>query len=394
MDIISLNFSEVKEDLKINRGSDWVSYDLDNLYPQKVVKYFNSSPINQAIVTYKSELTSGEGFLSSNTELMNYIFTNKLNLLLNKISLDFNLYGGFAIQVLSDSNGNIATLEYIDFSTIRVDKPDEDGDINGYWISRSWEEYRKNEYKPFFVSKYDINRLKEDKIQIYYFVQPYPNLYYYTKPDYSAALNYVELETKLQEYHLNTVKNGFFPSLMITFPEIPTPEERISTKLDLERTFRGTESAGKAIVSFVDGAENKIIVDTIQSNNNADLMNNLTELVTQKIISAHRLSSPTLAGLPGAGSLGGNASEISTAYEFFYNTVIKRKQNMIIDVFKELLLNLFNDVDLSISNTKPLIYVPENILKDNFTRNEIREMYGYAPIEEKIQESLKGLFND
>jgi hypothetical protein len=256
------------------------------------------------------------------------------------------------------------------------------GEVEGYWLSKDWKQHKKEDYKPFYVPKFDITSLKKDKVQIYYFIQHYPALYFYSQPDYSAALMYVELETEMQNFHLSSIKNGFNPSLQITFPNQPSEQERFIIEQDLTEHFGGSQGVNKPIVSFVDGIENKILVEPIQSTANADIYNTLNDLCTQKIISAHRLSSPTLAGLPGAGSLGGNGSEISTAYDYFYATVIRNKQLMIIDVFKELFsYNNFKIEDLAISNTKPLTYIPESLLVQYWSEDEIRNIYGFAPRE-------------
>lgn len=380
--MMNLKLATIKEDLKPKGNQEWLNYGKDNLYPQSVAKYFDSSPTNQSIVKYKSDLTSGEGFITSDEKLETFISENKLNKTLNRLAVDFILYGGFAVQVISNLAGGIANIEYINFASIRVGLPNEKKEVTNYYISTDWTQYKKSDYKPFTINAYNPKTLKKDKVQIYYYVQHYPNLYYYTQPDYSSALNYVELEAKLQKFHLRAVENNFTPPIQITFPTVPSPEERQMIKQDLEESFSGEDNALKPIVSFVEGVENKILIEPIQVTSNVDVYNSLNDLCITKITVAHRLTSPELIGISSGGaSLGGDANKIVVAYEYFYNNIIRNKQIQIVDVFKDILKDEYNTKDLTISNTKPLTYVPESILTANFTENEIREIYGYQPKE-------------
>jgi hypothetical protein len=89
--IVNLKFANIVENQKPKNGTEWISYDNDNLFPQRVAKYYDNSPTNQSIIKYKSDLTSGEGFMTSDEALNTFIAQKKLNHLLTKTSLDLNL---------------------------------------------------------------------------------------------------------------------------------------------------------------------------------------------------------------------------------------------------------------------------------------------------------------
>lgn len=84
------------------------------------------------------------------------------------------------------------------------------------------------------------------------------------------------------------------------------------------------------IVWGEDGAV-KPEIEPFTGSANADSYNDIEGIVFQKIISAHRLASPTLAGVSGSGNLSGNASEIVDAFILYNYTVIEQMRRRILD---------------------------------------------------------------
>jgi len=72
-------------------------------------------------------------------------------------------------------------------------------------------------------------------------------------------------------------------------------------------------------------------VNAFRASANADTFNNVERIIFQKIISAHQLASPTLAGVSGSGNLSGNANEIINAYILYNYTVIEKMRGKILD---------------------------------------------------------------
>ena len=101
---------------------------------------------------------------------------------------------------------------------------------------------------------------------------------------------------------------------------------------------------------------------------NADIYNNVEGIIFQKIVSAHRLSSPTLAGVSGGGNLSGNAAEIIDAYVLYNYTVIAQLRRNILDH-----LNRFT----KINRTSPLV------IDDLDVVDKMQEQGGETSQEEK-----------
>jgi hypothetical protein len=74
-------------------------------------------------------------------------------------------------------------------------------------------------------------------------------------------------------------------------------------------------------------------------------------MVSQKILTAHRITSPLLLGIKTAGQLGAK-QEMVDAYLLLTNTVLKPYQRSIIDCFTYLLNFNYNDVKLGVQQIK------------------------------------------
>ncbi|MFK2122504.1 hypothetical protein ACIXHP_15325 [Bacteroides fragilis] len=98
----------------------------------------------------------------------------------------------------------------------------------------------------------------------------------------------------------------------------------------------------------------KPVITPFNASANADIYNNVEGIVFQKIVSAHRLSSPTLAGVSGSGNLTGNAAEIIDAYILYNFTVVEKLRRKILDS-----LNIFT----KINKTAPLVIDELDVIK-------------------------------
>ena len=74
------------------------------------------------------------------------------------------------------------------------------------------------------------------------------------------------------------------------------------------------------------------VITPIPQNGADGYYTNVNDMVMQKILTAHRITSPMIFGIKEAGQLGGR-SEVIDAYLLLLNQVIKPMQQDILDVF-------------------------------------------------------------
>jgi hypothetical protein len=305
----------------------WVKYGDDNLFPQKVLDLYKNSPTHQAISNYKAQLIAGEGFILDSPEKIALNERYKLNDLLHKLAIDFSLFGGFSLACgWNRGQTGLDIIEHLDLTYCRAGYMPKKAEIGNYFISEDWSKINYTDYKPISYPSFNPKEKQPKKVEVYYFKKYTPSMKYYPLPDYIGGLGYIELEYELSKFHLNNVKRGFTPSAIITVPFDATNEEKEAFQSDMESNFVGTANAGKFIVLYGQTNGEKLEVTPLNINNNENLYRELNDITQQKIITAHRLTSPTLVGLAGAGGLGGNASEIEMATEYFYSQTIRGMQ--------------------------------------------------------------------
>jgi hypothetical protein len=176
---------------------------------------------------------------------------------------------------------------------------------------------------------------------------------YYPLPDYVGALRVIDLDTEVDNFHINNIKNGLAPSLSITTFTNADEEEREAIERMLQLQYAGSSNAGSLMYMDVDSPENAPIITPIPQNGADDYYYNVNEMVVQKILTAHRITSPMILGIKTPGQLGGR-DEIVDAYLLLLNTVIRPYQQDILYCFETLLNAMFptEDITLGIQQLK------------------------------------------
>lgn len=368
--IYKINFATIdipKYSTTLTTNKKWVYNGDDNLYPQRVIEFSSKSTTFARCFRLTSQSIAGEGWKTNNTVLKEYLekqdeYQNN-STLLERISSDLALHEGFALQIVYGKDSDkITRIYHIPFDRVRAEVPDSyNGIITHWYVSGDWSQYTKHCFKPQIVKSFDpeLNPLEpENKSQLFVFSRKHPANDIYPVPQHHPALYYAGVEYELGKLHYNSVLNGMMPSLIVEVPSRPSPEERRKFKEDFKSEFQGSEAAGSFVLMFNENPESAIKITPLQAANNVDLYHLLTETSKQKIIEGWGLTSPTLAGLEGAGSLGGNANEIMAAYDLYQSTVIESFQQNIIKSFKYILkhskIEGLDVSDLDIEKFKPV----------------------------------------
>ena len=209
---------------------------------------------------------------------------------------------------------------------------------------------------------------------------------YYTA-DWVSCANWCLIDSKVSEFHLNNISNGFTGSFMISFANgIPTLEERHQIEQSLESKFSSEKNAGKFVLTFSD---DKTRVPEITSISPSDLDKQflaLQELLTSNICSGNRITSKTLMGLDSKNGFSSNADELNSAANFYLNTVIKPFQGQILKVLSKIFKINNMDMPVQFVQLKPITTKFTNQdLAAVLTPDEIREEMGYAPLDVDVE---------
>jgi len=381
------------------RGKDWIEYgdangEWRNLYPQFLIDLYYSSSITAAIVNATSEMISAEDLVISDEEdrdeearvklqnFMNNANSNEtLHEVIKKVAFDFKLQGAFALNIVwSKDRTQIAEIYHIPCEKIRCERPDEFGKTRAYYVSGDWANTRTN--KPYRVPAFNVND-RTSPNQILYTGLYSPNMNSYYTSDYISCNNWALIDSKVSEFHLNNISNGFTGSFMISFANgIPTAEERRQIEQSLTDKFTSEKNAGKFVLTFSD---DKTRVPEITSISPSDLDKQylaLQELLTSNILSGHRVTSKTLMGLDSASGFSSNADELNAASNFYLNTVVMPFQGQILKVLHKIFQVNNMDMPVQFVQLKPItVKFTNQDLAAVLTSDEIREEMGYAPLD-------------
>ena len=386
------------------RGKDWIEYgtqDWKNLYPQFLIDLYYSSSISAAIINATSEMISAENIiiedktdrdLEARVKLQHFLdranSNESLHEVLKKVAFDFKLQGAFALNIVwSKDRTQIAEVYHVGVEKIRCARPDEMGRTTGYYISSDWSNTRQ--HKPYYVPAFNTND-RTSPNQILYSGLYSPNMNSYYTPDYVSCNNWALIDGRVSEFHLNNISSGFSGSFMISFANgIPTAEERNQIERSLTEKFCSETNAGKFVLTFSD---DKTRVPEITAISPSDLDKQylaLQELLTQNILSGHRVTSPMLMGIKNESGLGSNVDELNSAANFYLNTVVKPFQDQIVKQLRKIFKVNNMDMPVNFVQLKPItLEFTSQDLKAVMTEAEIREELGLEPLDIEVREDF------
>jgi hypothetical protein len=373
------DFESKLPEYKVVNGKDYVMYGENNRYPDYLLEMYQRSAKHNAIVNGKVNYITGKGFTYDATKVqgeqlaeLNKLMDNPnpyddLDDILYKTTLDFEIFNGFALEIVWNLQGRISQIAHKNFGNIRRSP---EGDK--FWYADEWKEFGEPEglttYEPFNPEK----RLGK---QLYYYCSYAPSVRYYPVPEYLGALAYIETDARIANYHVNNLRNGFLGGFLFNFNNgVPSDEEQRDIKRQLLRQMKGDDGE-RIVVNFNDTQDTGLKIEPLNANDLDKQFNILNETIQTEIFVAHRVTSPMLFGVRTSGQLGGRG-ELVEAYELFKAVYVNDRVQKLERVFNYLFS--FNGLAvLEIEPTDPITErLSEQTLLQIASRAELREMMG------------------
>lgn len=328
---------------KVNEQKHWIEFGGDNKFPNYLQSLLAKSPLHSSIVTQKSRMIGGYGFVTQNLEMKTMMFLKNVKAdydfdeLLYRCAYDLEIYGAFALNpIWSKDRQSLSMVEYVDVSKLRIQSPDKENpypQLENYWISDGWENTRK--YEPILYPGFSA-KSKKKASQILYVKEQRAGTEYYGIPEYISAIRWMEIDWLIGDFHMNNIKNGFAPSYVVTIPILgASAEERAIIAARVKADLEGTSNAGQWYINFTDNLDEAPSFQPIEMNNSDGRFMLLEEQSEKSILNSHRVSNPVLFGIQTPGSLG-SKNEILEALELFQASYITPKQNLLAKVFNRL----------------------------------------------------------
>tara|TARA_R110002111_G_scaffold30007_2_gene62302 strand:- start:651 stop:1823 length:1173 start_codon:yes stop_codon:yes gene_type:complete len=342
-------------EFKTVNNKDYILYGVKNDFPTILKDMMNTSSLHSAILKKKADMSAGKGFEAASLEQKNFVNnvngSETLNEIVYKNAYDLALYGGYCfLATWSKDKKSIARIQYIDWSKVRKVKELEDDSevavrqtegVEFYHISSDWTQERKEKYKPEIVQGFST-QYNDVATQLVYVPMYRPGSEdVYPLPDYQACSTYIALDTEIASWHLNSVKNGFTPSMMINLVGVPSDEEMKQFQRKLEDQYSGSANSSKVILTLSEDESQIPIITPLTLNDSDERYKDLANQVKEQIIIGHRASS-TVVGVATAGKLG-TSNEVIEAEAMFQHNVIDQYQYLLETHFNRLMN--FNGID-------------------------------------------------
>ena len=338
------------------RGKDYMSFGAKNLFPQALIELYDTSAMHHTACDAITAGITGEGIDIIGDEYIN-TKGETVDELFEKLSLDYVLYQGYALNVIwNKERTKISEMYHLPFANVRSGKPNEEDTVEEYMYSADWANLRKNPYNTYRA--FDATDNKGDNAsQVFYFFGYTPGNTVYPLPAYVAAMNDISLDAQVSRFHSNNIANGLAPSMFVQFRNgVPTPEERRDVYKEIERTFTGTENAGRFFLAFSEAGKELQVTPIDSANDDYYLL--LEERITSRILTAHRITSPLLLGIKDSAGFSSNAEEIKVAYAHFEGVVVEPKRKKILSGFGYMLRLAGYNIALNVEPNR-LVEEPE-----------------------------------
>ena len=344
-----------------NTRQNWVPFGVwghDDFF-DAVTTAYNVSTTNSACIEGIADLIFGKGLYSKN-EAYNKVLQKVIPQEETKrVAFDLKLYGNGAYQVYwNDEHTKVIKFYHVPVQTIRAEKIYNNPKVENYFYCTDWNDQKKIKEKKRIPTFGTSN----EKMELLYIKNYCPGLYYYSLPDWVSAMQFSVSEGEISNLHLNNITNGFLPAVMINFNNgVPAPEERQTIEDLLQAKFTGTDNAGRFMLSFNDDPTTKPTIDIINIENLHEKYQYVADYTQDRILVAHRVTSPLLFGIRTANNgFSSQSEEMKTAFSIMQTMTISPFQNLILNSLDVALTEGgWDDMELYFEQLTPLAILTE-----------------------------------
>lgn len=322
------------------QSSNVVEWGQGNKYPDFLLSLFNNVTTLHSVIAGNIDFIVGDDvdIIPLGDRFANGIMNHHGDTIreqVKKCAKDFEIYGGFALQVIRDRAGDIAEIYNIDMRYLRSNA---DNDV--FYYSEKWEKGGRKDVTvyPAFMRNLEWARLTDEErnshaSSILYIknvdTQTYP------APIYAAAVKACEIERCIDNYHLNAIEHGFSSSLIVNFNN-GVPDDRIKEEIEnaFEEKFTGHQNAGRVMFSWNPNKASATTLETPKIEDFGDRYTALSKHSRQQIFTAFR-ANPNLFGIPTDGN-GFSNEEYEESFRLYNRTQIRPIQRLIADAYDKL----------------------------------------------------------
>tara|TARA_R110000744_G_scaffold89619_2_gene174196 strand:+ start:6701 stop:7993 length:1293 start_codon:yes stop_codon:yes gene_type:complete len=346
-----------------------------NDFPHHLADLKRKSSTHRSILAQKVIYTVGNGFLTENEPLLQYLTQSNANgntfmSVWSNIIDDYYTFGNAYYEIVTYDGG--VNIYHIDATKVRIAK-----DKENVIVHPDWTEYNQRKELAVVIPFYPAF-VKEggNKRSVIHIKDYEPEFDYYGLPDYVAALEDISVNYEIGRWNNTKFKNHFQPSSIVEINGDMSDEEAEAFVEEARSKFTAEGNNGKILFLVKNGDTAPATVTTIEDKQDGSFMD-LQSITNQNIITAHRWQ-PSLSGVISSGKMSSQGNEIRIAYEMIMATVVTKTKHLLFDPIKAVLNdNGFDVTDLEVEYKPPISFMSDVVVTDVLEINELREALGF-----------------
>ena len=360
--------------VKEEYNKDWVTYGNNNNYFQSLIDKYLGSPTNSRCINGIVDMVFGRGLESTDRAdrpkdylMMKSLFNGRQ---IKRVVNDYYMLGQGVLQLsYNKSKTRILKVTHFPMETLRAEKANKKGVIEAYYYHPKWSELKTSD-KPKRIPTFKNG--KNNELNELYVIKPYRSgFYYYSPVSYNGCLQYCDLEQEVSNYHINNIKNGLQPSLLVNFNNgIPSEETQAIIEKKIYDKFSGSSNAGKFILAFNESQETKADLEPIHLPDAHAQYQFMSDEAREKIMLGHGIVSPILLGIKDNTGFGNNAEELRTASVLMDNVIIRPLQDEVLYALEEILLYNGLVMNLYFTTLQPIEFTELDNISTKVKREE------------------------
>lgn len=321
-------------------GKDLVEWGNRNSYPDYLLDLYNNVPTLRSIINGNIDFITGDdvSILPLTDNLPNGQMNNRgdnIREQIKDIAKDYEIYGGFALQIIRNLIGMVAEVYYIDMRFLRTNK-----EGNVFYYCEDWSKSGKKDVivYPAFMPNLKWDTLDDEQrnrnaSSILYVKNVHTQVY--PAPLYAASIKACEIERLIDDFHINSLQNQFVSSAIINFNNgDPGDEMKKEIEDAINEKFAGAANGGRIMLSFNKNKESATDIVEFEVKDFGERYKALSEHSRQQIFTAFR-ANPNLFGIPTEGN--GFANEqYAESFKLYNRTQIQPVQRLIADTYDKI----------------------------------------------------------
>lgn len=326
---------------KVLAGRDMVEWGTRNAYPDYLLDLYNNVPTLRSIINGNIDYVAGDDvtIMPLQEEFTNQEMNRRGDTIreqVKDIAKDFEIYGGFALQVIRNLAGEVAEVYYIDMRYLRTNK---EGDV--FYYSEKWGKSSRTDMVvyPAFLPKIEWEKLSDEErnrqaSSILFVKNVHTQVY--PAPLYAASVKACEIERLIDEFHLSDINNHFVSSAIINFNNgDPGQEIKSEIERDFNEKFCGASNGGRVAFSWNPNKESATDIVEFKMEDFGERYKALSQHSRTQIFTSFR-AIPLLFGLTSEANTGFSTEEFEQSFKLYNRTQIQPVQRMICDTYDKI----------------------------------------------------------